>query len=90
MTRTREIEVTFLHPFRLSNFPDEAPAGVYRVEIDEEEIGGISHVGVRRTATLIHLPALGIKSPMHSVYSVSREELELAQNMDMEAGGAGG
>ncbi|MFN4355329.1 hypothetical protein [Parvibaculum sp.] len=90
MTRTREIEVTFLHPFRLSNFPNEAPAGVYRVEIDEEEIGGMSHVGTQRTATLIHLPALGVKSPVHTVYSVSREELELAQKMDMEAGAARG
>lgn len=86
MSRTSQIEVTFLHPFRLSNFPEVAPAGIYQVEIDEEEIGGMSHVGLLRTTTLIHLPALGVKSLVHTVYSVSREELELAQKMDMEAG----
>lgn len=90
MTRTRKVEVTFRHPFRLSTFSEAAPAGVYEVEIDEEEIGNASHVGLLRTATLFHLPAVGVKSPVHQVYSVSREELELAQKMDAEAGDASG
>lgn len=84
MTRTRKVEVTFLHPFKLSSFPDAVPAGVYEVEIDEEEIGDASHIGLLRTATLFHVPAIGVKSLVHQVYSVCHEELEKAQTADRE------
>ena len=90
MTRTRKIEVTFLHPFTLSNFPEAAPAGVYEVEIDEEEIGNANHTGLLRTGTLLHVPAIGVKSRFHQVYSVSRDELEKAQTDDAVASAANG
>ena len=50
--RTTETTITFRCPFTLSALDKVEPAGTYRVVTEEEEIGGLSFVAFRRTATL--------------------------------------
>jgi hypothetical protein len=50
------------------------PAGTYRVVTEEEEIDGLSFVAFRRTATLLHLPALSMASATQQVVNVDSLE----------------
>ncbi len=50
--------ITFRYPFMLSSVNAEQPAGTYRLVTEEEEIPGLSFVAFRRTATMLHLPAV--------------------------------
>jgi hypothetical protein len=50
------------------------PAGTYRLVTEEEEIPGLSFVAFRRTAMLLHLPALPTTSHTHQVVSVDPVE----------------
>ena len=68
--RTTETTVTFRHSFALADLMPEQPSGTYRVVTEEEEIPGLSFVAFRRTATLLHLPALST-SGIHQVVSVA-------------------
>jgi hypothetical protein len=91
--RTRESSVTFRHPFKLSVFDLEQPAGTYRLVIDEEEIPDISFLAYRRSATMLHTPAVsapGDCAPTHStsrssgqVFTVSSDELAKALEADL-------
>ena len=56
--RTIETMVTFRHPFVLTAVAATQPAGTYRLVTEEEEIPGLSFVAFRRTAMMLHLPAL--------------------------------
>jgi hypothetical protein len=56
--RTTETTVTFKHPFSLTSLDSRQPAGTYRLVMDEEEILGLSFLAFRRTATMLHIPAL--------------------------------
>lgn len=49
--RTTKSKVTFHAPFTLNKDAGELPAGVYEVEVDEEEIGGTEArpTGARRS-----------------------------------------
>lgn len=85
--RSRRIEVTFRHPFRLPGFLNAEPAGVYAVEIDEEQIGGMNTIGFLRTATWFNVPALGVKSSVSRAYPITQEELDSAWEADQTAGG---
>lgn len=60
--RTIESTITFRRPFVLAALEAAQPAGTYRLMIEEEEIPGLSFVAFRRTATLLHLPALPARS----------------------------
>lgn len=60
--RSTETTVTFRHTFRLTALDRPQPAGTYMVVTDEEEIPGLSYVAFRRTATMLHIPALGAAS----------------------------
>ena len=68
--RTTETMITFLQPFVLSALETAQPAGTYRLVTEEEEIPGLSFIAFRRTATLLHLPALSTTSDAHQVVSV--------------------
>ena len=68
--RTIETMVTFRHPFVLAALEATQPAGTYRVVTEEEEIDGLSFVAFRRTATLLHLPALSTASATQQVVNV--------------------
>jgi hypothetical protein len=56
--RTTETMVTFRHPFVLAALEAALPAGTYRVVTEEEQIPGLSFTAFRRTAMMLHLPAL--------------------------------
>src|ERR1700704_1445409 len=68
--RTTETTITFRRPFTLSALDKSQPAGTYRVVTEEEEIDGLSFVAFRRTATLLHLPALSTASATQLVVNV--------------------
>jgi hypothetical protein len=72
--RTTETMITFRHPFVLSVLNKTQPAGIYRLVTEEEEIPGLSFVAFRRTAMLLHLPALPTTSDTHQVVSVDPVE----------------
>ena len=72
--RSTETTITFLHPFVLSALDQSLPAGTYRLVTEEEEIPGLSFVAFRRTATLLHLPALSATGNAHQVVSIDPVE----------------
>ena len=72
--RTTETTITFRHPFVLTALEATQPAGTYRLVVEEEEIPGLSFVAFRRTATLLHLPALSATSDTHQVVNVDPVE----------------
>jgi hypothetical protein len=72
--RTTETTITFRRPFTLSALDKAQPAGTYRVVTEEEEIDGLSFVAFRRTATLLHLPALATASATRQVVTVDPSE----------------
>lgn len=80
--RTTETTVTFTHPFTLTGLDRPQPAGVYRLEADEEEVLGLSFVAFRRTATLLHLPALTTLGQAAEVVPIDPAELANALAAD--------
>jgi len=84
--RTTETMVTFKHPFTLTSLDGRQPAGTYRLVLDEEEILGLSFLAFRRTATMLHIPAispaLSISGRPNQVFSVNSAELAAALEAD--------
>jgi hypothetical protein len=76
--RSTETTVTFRHPFRLSALDRPQPAGTYTVVTDEEEIPGLSYVAFRRTATMLHVPAMGASHTHAEVVCIDPLELTAA------------
>jgi hypothetical protein len=72
--RTIETMVTFHHPFVLSALETPQPTGTYCLVTEEEEIPGLSFVAFRRTATMLHLPALPATGATHQVVNVDPVE----------------
>jgi hypothetical protein len=72
--RTTETMITFRHPFVLAALEATQPAGTYRLVTEEEEIPGLSFVAFRRTAMMLHLPALPTTSAAHQVVSIDPVE----------------
>lgn len=83
--RSTETTVTFRHPFRLAALDGPQPAGTYMVVTDEEEIVGLSHVAFRRTATMLHLPAVGAAAVRTEVVCIDPLELTAALIADRRA-----
>jgi hypothetical protein len=71
--RSTETTITFRRPFTLSALDKTQPAGTYRLVTEEEEIPGLSFA-FRRTAMMLHLPALSTTSDTHQVVSVDPVE----------------
>jgi hypothetical protein len=80
--RTTETRVMFAHPFKLTSFDEAQPAGTYRLVIDEEEIPGLSFLAFRRTATMLHAPALSSASLPNQVFLVDPAEIARALEAD--------
>ena len=72
--RTLETTVTLWHPFVLTALEAPQPAGTYRLVTEEEEIPGLSFVAYRRTAMMLHLPALSTIGVTHQVVDVDPVE----------------
>ena len=82
-TRTTETSVTFRHPFALTSLDGTQPPGVDQLVVDEDEIDGLSFLAFRRTATMLHLPALAkVAARTHQVFLVDAEELASALEAD--------
>lgn len=82
--RTSHKTVTFTRPFFLSGIGEVQPAGVYRVETDEEQIPGLSFSAYRRVATLIFLPARPGTGVGEQVANIDPLELQAAQERDAD------
>lgn len=82
--RTSHKTVTFTRPFFLSGIGELQPAGVYRVETDEEQIPGLSFSAYRRVATLIFLPARPGTGLGEQVANIDPLELQAAQERDAD------
>ncbi len=84
--RTTETTVTFKRPFTLPSVDSPQPAGTYRLVMDEEEILGLSFLAFRRTATMLHIPAispaLSISARPKQVFPVNSAELAPALEAD--------
>lgn len=80
--RTTEAMVTFDHPFRITALDRPQPAGTYRVVTDEEEIIGLSFLAFRRTATMLHVPAIEISKTARQVVTIEPEELDAILEAD--------
>ena len=72
--RTTEPTITFRRPVTLSALDKTQPAGTYRLVTEEEEIPGLSFVAFRRTAMMLHLPALPTTSDTHQVVGIDPVE----------------
>jgi hypothetical protein len=86
--RTTETTVTFRHPFKLTSFDTEQPAGTYRLVTDEEEVLGLSFLAYRRVATMLHTPSISTPDAHvveHRVYPVDPAELASALEADARA-----
>jgi len=84
-TRSNEIALTFSKAFALSEVDRPLPAGIYRVVVDEEDIPGLSFLAFRRTATMLHVPALSVPGGPKEMFLVNPNELAAAHIADRVA-----
>lgn len=80
--RTTEALVSLTHPFRTSALDEMQPAGTYRIVTDEEEIIGLSFLAFRRTATMLHIPAIEISAMARQVVAIDPGELDAILEAD--------
>ncbi|OKO82071.1 hypothetical protein [Bradyrhizobium sp. AS23.2] len=83
-TRSRRETVTFRHPFRIRGIDRLLPAGAYEVVTDEETIEGLSFQAWRRVATMITVPAEGMRGSTE-LLSIGSVDLADAQRVDASA-----
>jgi hypothetical protein len=81
-TRSNETTATFSKAFALSEVGRPLPAGAYLVVVDEEDIPGLSFLAFRRTATMLHVPALSAPGGHKEVFVVNPDELVAALEAD--------
>ncbi|WP_369719802.1 MULTISPECIES: hypothetical protein [unclassified Bradyrhizobium] len=82
--RSRRETITFKHPFHIRGIARELPAGAYEVVTDEEMIEGLSFASYRRVATMITVPAEGVRGAMEML-SIGSVDLADAQRLDASA-----
>ncbi|MCK1740228.1 hypothetical protein IVA80_04965 [Bradyrhizobium sp. 139] len=82
--RSRRETITFKHPFHIRGIARELPAGAYEVVTDEEMIDGLSFASYRRVATMITVPAEGVRGAMEML-SIGSVDLADAQATDASA-----
>jgi len=59
-TRTSHSRVTFRRPFRLAGMDAAAPAGIYKVDPEEERLDTLSVEAWRQTAVILQVTSAGI------------------------------
>ena len=85
MTRTISQTIKFLHPFKLSAFELEQPAGSYLVETDEELLDGLSFPVYRRTATYLVLRGKSNGETTSQLLKVDPEELQAVGRSELDS-----
>ena len=83
-TRSRRETVRFKHPFRIKGIDRLLAPGAYEVITDEEMIEGLSFASYRRVATMITVPAEGVRGAMEML-SIGSVDLADAQRLDASA-----
>ena len=81
-TRTSKNTVTFSRPFILGGFDEVLPAGVYRVETDEELLEGVSFPAYRRILTVFYLDAKSGNSDHARALTIDPGDLDVALQRD--------
>jgi hypothetical protein len=85
MIRSRREIVTFKHPFQIRGIDRLLPAGAYEVITDEEMIEGLSFAAFRRVATMIVVPAAGLRGSAMEMISIGSVDLWDALLIDVSA-----
>jgi hypothetical protein len=83
--RSKTLHVTFRHPFALKGLNRVVPAGTYCVDVEEEQIDGLSFLAYRRLATFIRVPTPGRGANSVQAFLVDPKELAAAQARDSAA-----
>jgi hypothetical protein len=81
-SRTTQKVVRFKSTFRLPGFDAPQPPGDYRVDHDEEPIEVGTHMGWRRVASFIHLPAISASGATQQMVPIDPAFLEAALEQD--------
>lgn len=81
-SRTIRTIVHFSKAFRLASLEGPQPPGDYRVDHDEALIEGASRLAWRRTASFIHLPAVGARRSTSEMAPINPAELDAALHED--------
>jgi hypothetical protein len=76
--RTKQTVVEFKHGFVLSGFDALQPAGSYHVDVDEEEIEGLSFLAYRRVGARLYTPAGTHAGDCHFAVPMSMAEFDAA------------
>jgi hypothetical protein len=84
-TRTSSEVVTFQHPFKLVQIKGIQPAGDYKVDMDEEQIEGLSFVAYKRVLTIIHLHSKTTDETLTRALTIKASELEKLLENDKAA-----
>jgi hypothetical protein len=80
--RTSQSTVTFRKPFQIDGLQENQPPGDYRVDIDEEQLDGLSFLAYRRISALFHLPAISQPQTSIQVISISPAEFDAMLEQD--------
>lgn len=83
--RTTQAIVRFSTTFLLPGFDEPQPPGDYRVDHDEEAVGGAAWFAWRRVRSYIHLPALGSGKSTHQMVPVTPDDLDAAIKKDQNS-----
>lgn len=81
-TRSTRSTVSFAHPFILSGYTDELPAGAYDVVIEEELLESLSFAAYRRTATYLTVRGTGAEAGRTERRPTNQEDLDAALAAD--------
>jgi hypothetical protein len=85
MRSTRSV-VTFPHPFTLSGYSDELPAGDYELLVEEELLEGLSFAAYRRTGTYLTVRGRGRLTGRTEVRPTTETDVELALGHSRKSG----
>jgi hypothetical protein len=72
MIRDTTMDVTFRHVFTIKGLESPVPPGTYRVDIEEEQIDGLSFLAYRRLATFIRVPWPAVATRSRACWSIRR------------------
>ena len=84
MIRATTMDIAFRHPFALKGLGRAVPPGTCRIDIEEEQIDGLSFPAYRRLAIFIRVPVAG-RSDCSQDLLVDPKELEGALVRDSAA-----
>lgn len=82
-TRSSRKRVSFSHPFILSGYSDELPAGDYEILVEEELLQGLSFEAYRRTSTYMVVAGNGSHAGRTEMRLITEQDLEAALSRDL-------